>query len=103
MGIKKNNVILEEFQNNFRTPGQVPILIASKELLNERMGHTEMSIFLTKIANITNITTICEMLDPSNFKALSYNDACKYAKENAIVMLDSKDLLAYANNVKTNE
>ena len=103
MGIKKNNVILEEFQNNFRTPGHVPILIASKGLLNERIGHTEMSIFLTKIANITNITTICEMLDPSNYKALSYEDACKYAKENDIVILDSKDLLAYANNVKTNE
>ncbi len=103
MGIKKNNVILEEFQNNFRTPGHVPLLIASKGLLNERIGHTEMSIFLTKIANITNITTICEMLDPSNYKALSYIDACKYAKENDIVILDSKDLLAYANNIKTNE
>ena len=62
-----------------------------------------MSIFLTKIANITNITTICEMLDPCNYKALSYIDACKYAKENDIVILDSKDLLAYANNMKTNE
>ena len=103
MGNKKNNVILEEFQNNFRTPGHVPLLIASKGLLNERIGHTEMSIFLTKIANITNITTICEMLDPSNYKALSYSDACKYAKENDIVILDSKDLLAYANNIKTNE
>jgi len=103
LGIKKNNIIFEEFQNNFKTPGHVPILIASKGLLNERIGHTEMSILLTKIANITNITTICEMLDPSNYKALSYRDACKYAEENNIVMLDSKDLLAYANNVKTNE
>jgi len=103
VGSKKNNVILEEFQNNFRTPGHVPLLIASKGLLNERMGHTEMSILLTKIANITNITTICEMLDPSNYKALSYSDACKYAKENDIVILDSKDLLTYANNIKTNE
>ena len=95
--------MLEEFQNNFRTPGHVPLLIASKGLLNERIGYTEMSIFLTKIANITNITTICEMLYSSNYKALSYSDACKYAKENDIVILDSKDLLAYANNIKTNE
>ena len=57
------------------------------------MGHTEMSIFLTKIANITNVTTICEMLDPVNYKALSYTDACKYAQDNNIVMLDSKDLI----------
>ena len=92
-------MVIEEFQNNFRTPGHVPILIASKGLLNERKGHTEMSVLLTKIANITNVTTICEMLDPNNYKALSYADACKYAKENNIVMLDSKDLMAYAKNV----
>ena len=96
---ENNNLILEEFQNNFITPGHVPILIASKGLLNERMGHTEMSIFLTKIANITNVATICEMLDPNNYKALSYRDACKYAQDNNIVMLDSKDLIAYANNI----
>ena len=64
-------MMIEEFQNNFRTPGHVPILIASKGLLNERKGHTEMSVLLTKIANITNVTTICEMLDPNNYKALS--------------------------------
>jgi 3,4-dihydroxy 2-butanone 4-phosphate synthase len=92
-------MMIEEFQNNFRTPGHVPILIAAKGLLNERKGHTEMSVLLTKIANIANVTTICEMLDPNNYKALSYVDACKYAKENNIVMLDSKDLIAYAKNV----
>jgi 3,4-dihydroxy 2-butanone 4-phosphate synthase len=92
-------MVIEEFQNNFRTPGHVPVLIASKGLLNERKGHTEMSVLLTKIANITNVTTICEMLDPHNYKALSYADACKYAKENNIVMLDSKDLIAFAKNV----
>lgn len=92
-------MMIEEFQNNFRTPGHVPILIASKGLLNERKGHTEMSVLLTKIANIANVTTICEMLDPNNYKALSYVDACRYAKENNIVMLDSTDLIAYAKNV----
>ncbi len=99
MEVEDNTTILEEFQNNFITPGHVPILIASKGLLNERMGHTEMSIFLTRIANITNVSTICEMLDPVNYKALSYKDACKYAQDRNIVMLDSKDLIAYANDI----
>ena len=96
--IENDDVVVEEFQNNFVTPGHVPILIASKGLIDERMGHTEMSIFLAKIANIPNATTICEMLDPNNFKALSYEDACKYALDNNIVILESKDLIAYANN-----
>jgi 3,4-dihydroxy 2-butanone 4-phosphate synthase len=96
--IENDGVVVEEFQNNFVTPGHVPILIASKGLIDERIGHTEMSIFLAKIANIPNVTTICEMLDPNNFKALSYRDACKYAQDNNIVILESKDLIAYANN-----
>lgn len=90
--------ILEKFQNSFRTPGHVPLLIASKGLLNERKGHTEMSIFLTKIANITNITTICEMLDPHNYKALSYKDAVEYAKNNNLVIIEAKELIAYAKS-----
>lgn len=89
---------LEKFQNSFRTPGHVPILIASKDLLNERKGHTEMSIFLTKIANISNITTICEMLDPHNYKALSYKDAVEYAKNNNLVIIEAKELIAYAKS-----
>lgn len=99
MEVEDNAAILEEFQNSFMTPGHVPILIASKGLLNERMGHTEMSIFLTRLANITNVSTICEMLDPVNYKALSYKDACKYAQDKNIVMLDFKDLMTYANDI----
>ncbi|MBA3976922.1 MAG: 3,4-dihydroxy-2-butanone-4-phosphate synthase [Nitrosopumilus sp.] len=96
---ENDNAIIEEFQSNFVTPGHVPILIASKGLIEERMGHTEMSVFLAKIANVANVTTICEMLDPANYKALSYKDACKYAQDNDAAILESKDLLAYANNV----
>ena len=99
MEVEDNAAILEEFQNSFMTPGHVPILIASKGLLNERIGHTEMSILLTRIANITNVSTICEMLDPVNYKALSYKDACKYAQDRNIVMLDSKDLMTYAVDI----
>ena len=97
--IENDGMMVEEFQNSFVTPGHVPILIASKGLIDERMGHTEMSVFLAKTANIANVTTICEMLDPNNYKALSYKDACKYARDNNIVILESKDLLAYANNL----
>ena len=90
--------ILEKFQTSFRTPGHVPILIASKGLLNERKGHTEMSIFLTKIANMTSVTTICEMLDPHTYKALSYKDAVEYAKETDLVIIEAKELITYAKS-----
>ena len=75
-----------------------PNFVASKGLLNERKGHTEMSIFLTKIANMTNVTTICEMLDPHNYKALSYKDAVDYSKEKDLVIIEAKELIAYAKS-----
>lgn len=96
--LNDQKTILEKFQMSFRTPGHVPILIASKGLLNERKGHTEMSIFLTKIANMTNVTTICEMLDPHNYKALSYKDAAGYARENDLVIIEAKELITYAKS-----
>lgn len=95
---KKTQIVKENFQKKFKTPGHVPILISAKGMLNERRGHTELSIFLSKIADITNVTTICEMLDPYNFKALSYADACEYAKEKNITIIEARDLIAYAKS-----
>lgn len=89
---------VEKFRSSFRTPGHVPILISSKGLLNERRGHTEMSIFLTKISNMVNITTICEMLDPYSYKALSYKDAIEYAKDNNLVIIEARDVISYAES-----
>ena len=44
---------INEFANNFRAPGHVPILIASKKLLQDRTGHTELCIYLAHLANLT--------------------------------------------------
>lgn len=41
---------VDEFAKRFRAPGHVPILIASTNLLQERAGHTELSIYLMQIA-----------------------------------------------------
>ena len=40
---------IDEFAKDFRAPGHIPILIASKGLLQERMGHTELCIYLTQL------------------------------------------------------
>src|SRR5690606_41647870 len=36
---------VEDFAKSFRAPGHVPILIASRRLLHDRMGHTELCIY----------------------------------------------------------
>ena len=72
------------------------VLLASDGLLSSRRGHTEMSIYLTKLARLVPITTICEMMDSQTYSALSVTKAEKYAEENAIPFVDGKELLEFS-------
>ncbi len=86
----------KKFVSSFKTPGHVPLLIASKGLLVNRQGHTEMSVYLARIAELTPVTAICEMMDAETYSALSFEKAQKYAKQNAIPFVDGKELIEYA-------
>ena len=86
----------KKFVSSFKTPGHIPLLIASKGLLNSRQGHTEMSVYLAQLAGLTPVTAICEMMDAETYTALSVDKAEKYAKQNGIPLIDGKDLLEYA-------
>jgi len=84
-----------KFISSFKTPGHVPVLIAAKDLLLRRRGHTEMSIYLTELASLRPVTAICEMMDAQTYSALSVEKAIKYAKQNAIPFVDGKELIEY--------
>ena len=86
----------KKFASSFKTPGHVPLLIASENLLAARQGHTEMSVYLTQIAGLTPVTAICEMMDAQTYTALSVEKASKFAKQNGIPLIDGKELLEYA-------
>jgi 3,4-dihydroxy 2-butanone 4-phosphate synthase len=86
----------KKFASTFKTPGHVPLLISSKGLLSARQGHTEMSVYLTKIAGLTPVTAICEMMDAETYSALSVDKAEKFGKQNGIPLIDGKELLEYA-------
>jgi 3,4-dihydroxy 2-butanone 4-phosphate synthase len=84
---------IDEFANSFRAPGHVPILIASTNLLEERAGHTELSIYLMQLAGLVPMAVICEMLDSTTYRALSINRAKDYANDSGIILLESDQLL----------
>lgn len=86
----------KKFVSSFRAPGHVPLLIASGGLLAERCGHTEMSVYLSKIAGLSPVTAICEMMDAQTYSALSVHKAKQYASNNAIPFLDGQHLLEYS-------
>lgn len=89
-----NGSAFDEFGKNFRSPGHVPLLRAADELLNERRGHTELSVALAELAGITPVVTMCEMLDAQTNHALSKEAAAEYAKEHGLVLLDGSDVVA---------
>jgi 3,4-dihydroxy 2-butanone 4-phosphate synthase len=86
---------VEEFAN-FRAPGHVPILIASKRLLHDRMGHTELCVYLAKLAGIIPAVAICEMMDSTTHRALSIEAAQGYAAKFRIPLIDASELKAHA-------
>jgi len=86
---------IDEFAKNFRAPGHIPILIASRGLLQERMGHTELCIYLTQLARLIPAAAICEMLDSTTHRALPASKAKEYADKSGIPLLEASQLKTY--------
>jgi 3,4-dihydroxy 2-butanone 4-phosphate synthase len=87
---------VEEFARDFRAPGHVQILIASKGLIYERRGHTELCVYLMQLAGLIPAVAICEMLDSTTHRALSINKARKYANKSGIPLLEASQLNTHA-------
>jgi 3,4-dihydroxy 2-butanone 4-phosphate synthase len=83
------------FSSDFRTPGHTPILIAAQELLKKRLGQTELSVSLAKVAKIPPVVTICEMLDDDSGYALSKEDAIAYAKRHNAIFIEGADVVDF--------
>lgn len=81
------------FRESFRTPGHVPLLVASRGLLESRAGHTEMSVYLAKMAGLAPVAAICEMVDSRTHLALDKAGAARFAKENGTPVVYGSELL----------
>lgn len=82
--------------SGFRAPGHVPLLLASEGLLGSRQGHTEMSVYLARLAGLSPAAAICEMMDSETYSALSPRKAREFAAHNGAPFLDGRELLEYA-------
>jgi len=83
---------MKKFGKEFRSPGHVPICIASEHLLRERKGHTELVISLLELAGLTPVGSGCEMMGEHG-KALSKEDAKRYAENNNLVFLEGAEII----------
>lgn len=87
-----NGSSAEDFGKNFRTPGHVPILRAADNLLEERSGHTEYSIALMEMADVSPAAVVCEMMDAETKKAMSIEKVEEYSEEENLVHLDGDEI-----------
>ena len=78
-----------DFEGEFYSPGHIFLLIGRG--IENRKGHTELSIELAKRAKLSGIMVLCEMLGKG--KALSKDSVKKYAKKHNLVFLEGTDLL----------
>lgn len=91
---KSNDSIatVKEFGKEFRSPGHIPICVASEKLLNERKGHTELVISLLEMAGLTPVGSGCEIMG-DNGKAMPKEEARKYAQNNKFTFLEGNDII----------
>lgn len=87
-----NNGSGMDFGDHFRTPGHVPILRAAENLLEDRVGHTELSVALAEMAGISPAVSVCEMMDEETKGSMSGEKAERYAEENGLVYLEGKEI-----------
>ena len=88
-GISENP--LKSFTKGFRVPGHVFLLRTSRELLRDRIGHTELSTAMCLMAGLPASATICEMMgDDGN--ALSRADARRFARDNGFIFLEGYEV-----------
>lgn len=81
---------VKDFQDNFRAIGHVFLLVGRG--LGKRRGHTELSVELARKGGMNPVLVLCEMLSDSG-NAATKEEAAAYAKKNAFVFLEGKELV----------
>ena len=77
-----------DFRKEFYSPGHVFLLIGRG--IENRKGHTELSLELSKRAGLGGAMVLCEMLGSG--RALSKKGAAEYAKKNGLIFIEGKDI-----------
>lgn len=77
----------ERFMQDFYSPGHIFLLIGRG--IENRHGHTELTLELAKRAGMAGTMVLCEMLGSG--KALSKEEAREYAERNGFAFMEGRD------------
>ena len=87
--------------NDFIRPGHIFPLIAKKEGVLKRAGHTEAAIDLLKLANLTPAAAICEIMKEDGFMARTL-DLIEFSKKYNLKIITIADLIKYRREKENN-
>ncbi len=79
---------------HFRRPGHIFPLIAKKNGVLERIGHTEAAVDLAKLAGFKGVAAICEIVNDDGNMARR-DDLMKFAEKHNFKILTIEDLIKY--------
>ena len=82
-----------EFGKYFRSPGHVTLLRAAEGLLLKRKGHTEMSVALAEMCELTQVAVCCEMMDDATGDSLPTDEVENYAEKEGLVFLSGAEVI----------
>lgn len=85
--IGQDGEIHEKFMKDFYSPGHIFLLIGRG--IENRRGHTELTLELARRAGLSGAMVLCEMLGPG--KALRKQDAREYAEKNGFAFIEGRD------------
>lgn len=88
--------------DDFRRPGHVFPLIAKKDGVLERNGHTEAAVDLPKLAGLKGAGVICEIMKDDGTMART-SDLIKFANEHNLKIITIKDLIEYRRKMDEKE
>ncbi|OOM13735.1 bifunctional 3,4-dihydroxy-2-butanone-4-phosphate synthase/GTP cyclohydrolase II [Clostridium saccharobutylicum] len=89
-----NKLVSSNEPMDFRRPGHVFPLIAKKKGVLERIGHTEASVDLAKLAGFKGAAAICEIVNDDGNMARR-DDLMIFAREHNLKILTISDLIQY--------
>ncbi|AQR94024.1 bifunctional 3,4-dihydroxy-2-butanone-4-phosphate synthase/GTP cyclohydrolase II [Clostridium saccharoperbutylacetonicum] len=89
-----NKLVDSNERDSFRRPGHVFPLIAKRDGVLERRGHTEAAVDLAKLAGFKGAAAICEIINDNGTMARR-DDLIGFAKEHSLKIITIEDLINY--------
>lgn len=87
---------------DFRRPGHVFPLVAKKNGVLERNGHTEAAVDLPKLAGLKGAGVICEIMKDDGTMART-SDLVEFAKVHNLKIITIEELIKYRKEKENNE